>query len=543
MMNILDGMNRPAEDGGMDEQDDDVAGQWSCGTCTFYNSMHMPHCETCDAPRCETANGAASRSTTNNDCLDMFTLCRGATEERVTQTMDASFEEDTGMTMKIFAYLRDSRGGGKGEREIHRIMMKAMASSPEKAIHLRPNLRHLPTFGRWDDLVACMGTPLEGDVVALFAKQLQADKEKAAGEKPADISLLAKWFPSERKKLDRETRICTKVAKELKITKSALRKEYLAPLRRHLQLLETKMCEDEWDEIDFSRVPSVAMQTHSKPKNAFLKRCPERFEAWKEDLKLGRNGAKLNASQLFAHTIVKAYYAGAAEDVVLEEAWKQQVQKAKALGELGATLVLSDVSASMMCSDGVPMYVSIAMGILISTNLPELWRNNVMTFSTEPTWHTLVGATLHQQVKSLMKAPWGGTTDFQAVFRLILDKATRSKIPSTDMPTRILVISDMQFNTASRGNSHTNFEAIDLQFRQAGYARPRLVFWNVNGQTADFPTGCDEQGVSLISGFSIDILKAVLGEEVLTPYQTMVKALEHPRFDVIRMAEEATEEK
>jgi len=514
-------------------QEGEVPGGWTCGTCTFSNSAYMPQCETCEAPRCETANGAVSRTTTNSGCVDMFNLCRGAPPDLIAKTLENAFKEEVLLTMKIFVYLRDSRGG-KGEREIHRIIMKKMASSEEMSHYLRINLHHLPTFGRWDDLVFCMGTLLESDVIKLVVKQLTADK--AAMKEPESsmsVSLLGKWFPSEGKKLDRETKICSKVAKHMKISKGALRKEYLTPLREHLKILETKMCTGEWDTIDFSHVPSMAMQIHSKPKNAFRKRCPERFEAWMEDVKLGKNGAKLNASQLFAHTIVEQYYSGRAEDILLEESWNQQVQKIKNLGTLGSTLVLSDVSASMMCAKGIPMFVSIAMGILISTSLPEPWKNNIMTFSSVPTWHKLVGSTLHAQVKSLRSADWGGTTNLQAVFDIILRKATENRIPAKDMPTRIIIVSDMQFDTACSDNKKTNFDRIDDLYRKAGYSRPNLVFWNVNGRTTAFPTGCDERGVSLISGFSVDILKAILGEEVLTPYETMLNALGHPRYDAI----------
>ena len=75
-----------------------------------------------------------------------------APPDRIATTIEAAFAEEPLLTMKIFVYLRDSRGG-KGERELHRIIMKIimkkMASSEEMAPHLRINLPHLPTFGRY----------------------------------------------------------------------------------------------------------------------------------------------------------------------------------------------------------------------------------------------------------------------------------------------------------------------------------------------------------------------------------------------------------
>jgi hypothetical protein len=44
---------------------------------------------------------------------------------------------------------------------------------------------------------------------------------------------------------------------------------------------------------------------HSKPGKAFPNRCAEKLGQWKEDPAAGRNGAKVNASQLFAHQVVE----------------------------------------------------------------------------------------------------------------------------------------------------------------------------------------------------------------------------------------------
>ena len=95
----------------------------------------------------------------------------------------------------------------------------------------------------------------------------------------------------------------------------------------------------------------------------------------------------------------------------------------------------------------------------------------------------------------------------------------------------------MNFNNACNDNSKSNFDVLDNMFRRAGYVRPQIVFWNVNGKIESVPTGCDESGVSLISGFSIDILKAVLGDKVITPSETMHAALDVERYAGIRLAE------
>jgi hypothetical protein len=78
--------------------------------------------------------------------------------------------------------------------------------------------------------------------------------------------------------------------------------------------------------------------------------------------------------------------------------------------------------------DGTPMEVSIALGILISHVTQEPFRNLVITFHEQPKFHRVEGSTLREKVESLKGSEWGGSTNFAAVFDLILNKAKENNL-------------------------------------------------------------------------------------------------------------------
>ncbi|CAK5133864.1 unnamed protein product, partial [Aphanomyces euteiches] len=307
---------------------------------------------------------------------------------------------------------------------------------------------------------------------------------------------------------------------------------YLSPLRANMKLLEQFMCANDWESIDLNKVPSVAMHIHGKPKHAFERHISDKFAEWKESLKTGKT--KVNASVLHPHQVVEQYYGMYDEmktqvDELVEAQWQVMLENGRKLGSLTKTLVMSDVSGSM---SGLPMMVSIALGILISELVEDEFKGLVMTFEETPRFHNVVGANLLEKVQCLAAAPWGGSTDFMAALRLILKTAQEKNVAQDKMPEKFIVVSDMQFNSADR-NYETNFQVLQREFTAAGYQVPHLIFWNVNGATTDAPTMAKESNVSLLSGFSPAVLKAALTGESVTPFQTMMNAILDARYDLI----------
>ena len=472
--------------------------------------------------------------------------------------------EDLVDTFLLTFNIRDCRGG-KGERNLGRKALTWLfLNHPDEFMKVADLI---VTYGRYDDLIylwpkvlnltdykninninknyCCHITSpeqlfhietLQWSLVDIMGKQLLLDKKLMLQGKP--VSLCAKWAPTEKDKLDREFGVVRMLCGKMNISKKIYRTVFISPLRKYIDIVERYMCNKEWSEIDFNKVPSCAML---RLKKAFEQNTPDTFLDWK--VKLDKGEAKVNAKQLFPHEIIVKLKHGT--DTVLEAQWKVLEEEAKKLGTLSDTLCVVDTSGSMTTwgfhdketkkPNFTPHDVATALGLLISNTVQGMFHNHVITFHTYPAFKVLEKGTLYQRFQQIRSIPWGGSTNIQATFELILNKAKNAKLSQEDMPKRIIIISDMQFNIAEGySNNKTNFQRIDEKYQESGYTRPILVFWNVNGNTNDFPVTVDKNNTVMVSGYSTSIIKAILNEKSFTSYNIMRAALDDERYAPVK---------
>jgi len=176
------------------------------------------------------------------------------------------------------------------------------------------------------------------------------------------------------------------------------------------------------------------------------------------------------------------------------------------------------------------MEVSVALGLYISERNRGIFKDAVMTFSSQPGMHRIYGNTIQDRVNSLSNASWGMSTDLQKTFQVILDAAVENAIPVYEMPNKLLIISDMEFDQCG---DQTNLERIRDQYDVAGYKLPEIIFWNVNGRPGNVPARSSEKGIGLVSGFSPAILKTILAGKVVDPTELMRDAVDIERYSNI----------
>ena len=141
--------------------------------------------------------------------------------------------------------------------------------------------------------------------------------------------------------------------------------------------------------------------------------------------------------------------------------------------------------------------------------------------------------TLKSKLDKIFEYDDCSNTNIYATMRLILDTAIKNNVQQNQMPEMILIISDMQFDGCLFNISGSLFDNIKMQFEAAGYKLPKICFWNVAGDYSNtIPLQENEYGLILCSGFSINIVKMFLNNEI-DPYAILMKTLYSERYKPI----------
>jgi hypothetical protein len=472
----------------------------------------------------------------------------------------------------------------------------APATPEEKKFAIAQRLQQLlspssPTFHRALHLTVAraFGAQLQSDVANLaLSKELRvAGKNDEACIVEGRISLAAKWAPTEGAFHDRLTRIASSIAEFLtplpeSRTPSSLvralsiyRATFLSPLRQHLEIVERRMSANEWDQIRYPRVPSIAMD---KNKIHFYQHDAEGFLEYLSKVQGGKatiSGAALTPANLVRQIQMTTGMEQKVMAAVVDAQWNALVQSVKDVGKLSTCIAVADVSGSMQyptASDGTaPIHSSIALSILIAQVTEPPFHNSIITFSEEPSFIDLTGSTLSDHL-SRINDGMGYNTNLIAVFRLILGRAVALHLAPEQIVKQIFVFSDMEFDAAEAGASDayaTHFDIIQSEFNAAGYDLPEIVFWNLTARRGRraAPVTKQTKGACLVSGYSAAMVKVFLdggglgaeekaeeeieevvetegGEletvtvkvkKVMDPLAIMRKAIGHESFDALKV--------
>ena len=172
-----------------------------------------------------------------------------------------------------------------------------------------------------------------------------------------------------------------------------------------------------------------------------------------------------------------------------------------------------------------------SLGIYFAERNTGFFHNHFITFSAAPRLVEINGKDIVGKVRYCMSFNECSNTDLEKVFDLVLGAAVRGRVPQRELPSRILIVSDMEFDCC-RHAGVTNFENAKAKFRAAGYRLPAVTFWNVCSRNRQQPVKMNEQGVTLLSGCSPQVFAMVRAESE-DPYAFMRRVLGSGRYQPI----------
>lgn len=496
-----------------------------------------------------TENGAIGYRTSGKQLLDAnfaVSSMRDWGNERIRQMFTKVYYENLLLAVKWLFYLRDVRGEGMGERHTFRVCMNWLLKNHYE--YAKNVVSLIPEYGRFDDWFCMLDTQAGEEIIHAMKMQLMRDLE--AVETGGQVSLLAKWLPSCHTSSAETRKLARDIYQAFGFSEEEYRK-ILSKLRAYLNVVEVKMSANRWDDIDYSKVTSRANLIYGR---AFLKNDEMRRRDFLN--KLVRGEEKIHAHTLFPSDIVSKYYERGsyrwkfnlkAKDDTLEALWKALPDHVS--GD-ASTLVVRDGSGSMIVNVGntdmTALDVATALAIYFSEHCRGEFKNQFITFSACPQFVDLsCTESLRDKLEICSAYDECSNTDIQAVFQLILNTALANDMPQEDMPRNILIISDMEFDSAvtypgslrrsEKGGLLSLFEQIRNEYESNGYQMPRLVFWNVYSRTNTIPLQQNEAGVALVSGFNPTVYQMVLSDE-LDPYRCLLQQLNAKRYDAVEQA-------
>lgn len=480
-----------------------------------------------------TENGAATYRSTGSECLDLFAsigALRHAEDRDVLERFIRAYTEDADVAMKILFYARDVRGG-LGERKVFRIILKWLANNEPNSV--RKNVALLQEYGRWDDLLVLLGTSCEADAIRCIELQLHKDLEalKAGDE---EVSLLGKWLPSVNASNPETVRSAKTIARALKMSDAQYRKALVA-LRARIRIIENYLRTRDYS-FDYAKQPSKAM---FKYREAFIRNDNDRYAAFLNKVESGE--ASMHTGTLMPYEIVEPLLSGnfasrCFVDYLSEEQAHAVNTTWNALPDYTNgenALAVVDTSGSMYWArTPMPAAVALSLGLYFAERSKGAFANHFIEFSNEARLIEIKGETFYDRLRYLGTFNDVANTDLNKVFDLILNAAVKNHVLQEELPKKLYLISDMEFDQAVTGADVTNFEAAKKRFEAAGYTLPEVVFWNVDSRNQQQPVQMNEAGVMLVSGCTPRIFSMVM-DGIITPYLYMMSVIGSERYSAI----------
>lgn len=452
-----------------------------------------------------TKNDMLAFQSTSSPLVDLFYAIGASRGKNIIPAFTAAYVEDKELALRVALWARDVRGGA-GERELFRSILKHLEIHDIESAKVL--LTKIPEIGRWDDIFVFTTSDMKSLAYTMLGDALRAGN-----------GLAAKWTPRKGK-----------IAAEIRTFFGMTPKQYRTSLVQLTKVVESQMCANEWDSINFSHVPSIASARYKKA----FERHTTKFAEYVESLVKGDPSVKVNSGAIYPYDVLKG--SGSWSRTEIKHVIAQWDALPTYVGD-STILPMVDVSGSMMCPAGggksksttTCLEVATSLGLYLADKNKGKFKDLFLSFSSTASLVKLSG-NIVEKLTQMNNSKWEMSTNLHAAFENILSVAVNGNVPQEEMPSMLLIFSDMQFNRCVRYDD-TAMNMIERKYAEAGYQVPAIVFWNLNSSD-NVPVTADKSGAALVSGFSPAILTALLSENLaeFTPRNIMLKAIMNDRY-------------
>jgi Domain of unknown function (DUF2828) len=474
-----------------------------------------------------TENGAISHSTTGKALLDYFSKCgtyRKRELEKVFSDMGAIWSESPIIALQIIFYnrlisrkikgdiLTENVQKGQGNKSEFRNSIIWLARFHREI--LEKNLWLIPLVGSWKDLwhkdlIAEINTD---SVYELIQIGLSNDYHR---------ELIAKYLPRIRSKSnvynerhEHLNKFAFGLIKKLNWSPVEYRKFKSSGIAHEFQ---HKMCKNLWEQLEFNKIPGKALfqliNNYGKDDKTTFQRhnIEEDYLKWIKE----QPTAKFTG---YVYELMNAVSPkmGLVQKITLDKQFDGLIELARQDNKITENVWCAlDTSGSMGAevADTSAFNICISLGIYFSTLNQGAFHNHVIMFDNVSKVKQLKGSFTDKvlQIKSENTA-WG-STNFQSVIdEIVRVRIQNPKIPISEFPSTLIVVSDMQFNPVGE-NTQTNYEAAMNKLKAVGLPKIRIVWWWVTGRGEDFPNKMDDQNIIMIGGFDGSVISLLIGDK------------------------------
>ena len=506
-----------------------------------------------------TGNGDVQFDSTGSKLIDFFLFVQAYPYKVPGNHMNCklfweSLYSDHDMTIRAILKARDVRKGSKLKRVfpdfVEAMTDESKISKDVANFFVKCFLAKLPELGYWKDVVKF--ATQQTNPYFYDARKYAVSLINEAIFNPEHQELAFKFLPIKFSKG------ASFIARGCGFVDEVSWRQFVAPQRNTVEKL---VCGHRTAEVNYAHVPTQAMKLH---RNTFMKFDQSRFQAYLGELVrkvesgesvageikaagnlppeiISRIRNAMGGTSGYSRRSLSRILGGKEAEVSSVEITPQMAidiaqwnacERVDTKGE--RLLALVDSSGSMYSGmygmPFQPLDVAMSVGLIASESNVGPFKDCYLSFESKARFVDLKGVNgVHNKVAKIMENSYAGSTNLMSAFDMILDVAVQAGLTQEELPTRLVIPSDMNFNCSFSDAGLSVFEAAKAKFAAAGYKLPMVVYWHCC-ETATKPTTAFEGNVLMVSGFSEQTFKLVCSGQN-NVLEAVLEELSDARYD------------